>query len=136
MTHAGVEDADDVIRVHDDPATLDAAAWNALLDAQPAPTPFMRHEYLAALHASGSAVAGTGWAPRFVTVHRGGTLRAACAAYLKSHSYGEYVFDWAWADAYRRHGLSYYPKLLGAVPNRCPPRRCPRRAARRGIRGA
>jgi hypothetical protein len=116
MTHAGVEDADDVIRVHDDPATLDAAAWNALLDAQPAPTPFMRHEYLAALHASGSAVAATGWAPRFVTVHRGGTLRAACAAYLKSHSYGEYVFDWAWADAYRRHGLAYYPKLLAAVP--------------------
>jgi len=116
MTRAGVEDADDVIRVHDDPAALDAVAWNALLDAQPAPTPFMRHEYLAALHDSGSAVAATGWAPRFVTVHRGGTLRAACAAYLKSHSYGEYVFDWAWADAYRRHGLAYYPKLLAAVP--------------------
>ena len=116
MTQAEAREADDVIRVHDDPAALDAAAWNALLAAQQAPTPFMRHEYLAALHASGSAVAATGWAPRFVTVHRGGTLRAACAAYLKSHSYGEYVFDWAWADAYRRHGLAYYPKLLAAVP--------------------
>ena len=96
--------------------SLDAAAWNDLLQAQAAPTPFMRHEYLAALHASGSAVPETGWAPQFLTLHRGGELQAACALYLKSHSYGEYVFDWAWADAYRRHGLAYYPKLLGAVP--------------------
>lgn len=116
MTQAGVEEAHDVIRVHQDPAALDAAAWNDLLQAQAAPTPFMRHEYLAALHASGSAVPETGWAPQFLTLHRGGELQAACALYLKSHSHGEYVFDWAWADAYRRHGLAYYPKLLGAVP--------------------
>ena len=116
MTQAGVEEAHDVIRVHQDPAALDAAAWNDLLQAQAAPTPFMRHEYLAALHASGSAVPETGWAPQFLTLHRGGELQAACALYLKSHSYGEYVFDWAWADAYRRQGLAYYPKLLGAVP--------------------
>jgi predicted N-acyltransferase len=108
--------AEPVIRVHDDPAALDAAAWNALLAGQPAPTPFMRHEYLLALHASQSAVPATGWAPQFLAVERGGELQAACALYLKSHSYGEYVFDWSWADAYRRHGLRYYPKLLGAVP--------------------
>jgi uncharacterized protein len=108
--------AEDVIRVHDDPAAIDAGAWNALLEAQAAPTPFLRHEYLSALHASGSATPDTGWAPQFLTVHRGRALHAACACYLKSHSYGEYVFDWAWADAYRRHGLAYYPKLLGAVP--------------------
>ncbi len=109
--------ADDyVIGVHEDPTALDAPAWNALLAQQPAPTPFMRHEYLLTLHASGSAVPDTGWAPRFVTLHAHGELQAACALYLKSHSYGEYVFDWAWADAYRRHGLRYYPKLLGAVP--------------------
>ncbi len=109
--------ADDyVIRVHDDPAAIAAPAWNALLAAQAAPTPFMRHEYLLALHASNSAVPDTGWAPRFITVEQAGTLVAATALYLKSHSYGEYVFDWAWADAYRRHGLRYYPKLLGAVP--------------------
>ena len=83
-------------------------------DAQAAPTPFMRHEYLAALHASGSAV------PR----HRLGTAAsspcsaaascgAACALYLKSHSYGEYVFDWAWADAYQRHGLRLLPQAAG-----------------------
>ncbi len=105
-----------VIQAHDDPAAIDADAWNALLDAQDAPTPFLRHEYLSALHRSQSAVAGTGWAPAWLTIEHRGTLMAACALYLKAHSYGEYVFDWAWADAYQRHGLAYYPKLLGAVP--------------------
>ncbi len=105
-----------VIRAHDDPAAIDAQAWNALLERQDAPTPFLRHEYLAALHRSKSAVAETGWALAWLTVERDGTMLAACALYLKAHSYGEYVFDWAWADAYQRHGLAYYPKLLGAVP--------------------
>ena len=107
---------DYVIRVHDDPAQVDAAGWNELLERQTHPTPFLRHEYLSALHASGSAVPDTGWSPRFITLHAQGQLQAACATYLKAHSYGEYVFDWAWADAYRRHGLQYYPKMLGAVP--------------------
>lgn len=106
----------DVIRVHDDPCRIEAAAWNRLLHGQTAATPFMRHEYLCALHASGSAVAKTGWQPQFMTVERGGELVAAAALYLKAHSYGEYVFDWAWAEAYQRHGLHYYPKLLGAAP--------------------
>ena len=108
--------AGDVIRVHDDPQTIDGKAWDALLARQARPTPFMRWDYLCALHASGSAVPATGWAPRFVTLQRQGRLVAAAPAYLKSHSYGEYVFDWAWADAYQRHGLRYYPKLLVAVP--------------------
>ena len=108
--------ARDVIRVDEDPAALPAEAWNTLLAAQARPTPFMRLEYLLALHTSGSATADTGWAPRFVSLWREGELLAACPAYLKSHSYGEYVFDWAWAEAYHRHGLSYYPKLLVAVP--------------------
>lgn len=107
---------DYVIRVHDDPGTIDAPAWDALLDADPAATPFLRHAYLLAMTASGSATARTGWQPCFLTVHQGEALVAACPLYLKSHSYGEYVFDWAWADAYQRHGLAYYPKLLGAVP--------------------
>jgi len=105
-----------VIRVSDDPATLPEAAWDALLDGQARPTPFMRLAYLRALHASGSATGATGWQPQFLTLWRGERLLAACPAYLKSHSYGEYVFDWAWADAYHRHGLRYYPKLLVAVP--------------------
>jgi len=106
----------DVIRVHHDPGTIDAAAWDALLAAQPRPTPFMRHAYLGALHASGSAVPRTGWTPRFLTLQRDGELLGAVPAYLKAHSWGEYVFDWAWADAYRRHRLAYYPKLVAAVP--------------------
>ncbi|MEO5770960.1 MAG: peptidogalycan biosysnthesis protein, partial [Burkholderiaceae bacterium] len=105
-----------VIQAHSEPADIDASAWDALLDAQAEPTPFLHHAYLLALHRSNSAVPDAGWAPVFLTLHQGGALQAACALYLKSHSYGEYVFDWAWAEAYRRHGLPYYPKLLGAVP--------------------
>ena len=104
------------LRVDDSPAALPRQAWNHLLEASPRPTPFMRHEYLQALHDSGSAVAGTGWQARFLSAWDKDELLAACPAYLKSHSYGEYVFDWAWAEAYHRHGLSYYPKLLVAVP--------------------
>ena len=108
--------ADYHLTVCDDPHATELADWNALLAAQPAPTPFMRLEYLQALHDSGSATPDTGWSPRWLVLRRRGELLAACALYLKAHSYGEYVFDWAWADAYRRHGLRYYPKLLGAVP--------------------
>lgn len=107
---------DYVIRVFDDPAGIDAAAWDSLLAATESSTPFMQHAYLLALHRSASAVAETGWLPQFLGVYDGTTLLAACPLYLKEHSYGEYVFDWAWADAYQRHGLAYYPKLLSAVP--------------------
>ena len=110
---------DYVIRVFDDPSMIDTARWNELLAAQASGTPFMRLEYLAALHASASANAATGWLPQFLCVFDKRDERhliAACPLYLKEHSYGEYVFDWAWADAYQRHGLRYYPKLLDAVP--------------------
>jgi predicted N-acyltransferase len=107
---------DYVIRIFDDPGAIDASAWNALVDAQASAMPFMRHEYLLALHLSASAVESTGWQAQFLAIFSEGELIAACPLYLKEHSYGEYVFDWAWADAYQRHGLSYYPKLLNAVP--------------------
>ena len=107
---------DYVIRVANSPLELDACAWDTLLQTQPNPSPFLRHAYLAALHASGSATTKTGWTPHFFTLHIGKTLMAACAIYEKSHSYGEYVFDWAWANAYAQHGLRYYPKALVAVP--------------------
>jgi predicted N-acyltransferase len=110
-----VED-DYVIRVLKSPQDITALEWDALLATQPHPSPFMRHAYLAAMHASGSATSKTGWTPRFLTLWRGKTLHAACALYLKTHSYGEYVFDWAWADAYQRHGIAYYPKALIAPP--------------------
>ncbi|MCC2676755.1 MAG: family N-acetyltransferase [Ramlibacter sp.] len=106
---------DYVTRVLRAPSEVDAAAWNALL-ARAGASPFMRHEYLDALHASGSAAASTGWDPHFITLWRGDALQAACPLYLKSHSYGEYVFDWAWANAYEQHGVRYYPKALTAVP--------------------
>jgi uncharacterized protein len=106
---------DYVTRVLAAPSDADAAHWNALL-ALAGGSPFMRQEYLAALHDSGSAVRDTGWTPQFVTLWRDGELQAACPLYLKSHSYGEYVFDWAWANAYDQHGLRYYPKALTAVP--------------------
>ena len=110
---------DYVIRILDSPLKVDAVEWNALLAAQSPDgvlNPFMRHEYLAALEASGSATPQTGWTPRFVTLWQGAALAGACALYLKAHSYGEYVFDWAWANAYQQHGLDYYPKALVAVP--------------------
>ncbi|HRD98195.1 MAG TPA: GNAT family N-acetyltransferase [Rubrivivax sp.] len=116
MTPVDFTDEEYLIQVHASPASVEPAAWNDLLGSQASPTPFLKHEYLLALHESGSAVPATGWTPRFITVHQGPRLQAACALYEKTHSYGEYVFDWAWADAYRRHGLDYYPKLLGAVP--------------------
>ena len=107
---------DYLIEVHDQPAGVAAAEWNDLLAAQARPTPFLRHEFLQALHDSRCAVDLTGWQPVYLSLRLSGRLVGATAAYLKSHSYGEYVFDWAWADAYRRHGLAYYPKLLAAVP--------------------
>ena len=76
----------------------------------------MRHAYLRALHDSASAVPDTGWHPQWLTLWQDSQLCAAAPLYEKHHSYGEYVFDWAWADAYARHGLHYYPKGLVAVP--------------------
>ncbi len=105
-----------VIKIVDDPAAIDADAWAALLAGQPSTTPFVSLAYLRALHQSKSAVGATGWAPHFLVLERAGELVAACPLYLKDHSYGEYVFDWAWADAYQRHGLDYYPKLVAAIP--------------------
>lgn len=109
---------DYVIRVLQTWSDMPEASWNALLLAQgPEPVgPFMRQEYLAAMQTSGSATAQTGWGLRILTVWLGDELHAACPLYLKDHSYGEYVFDWAWANAYQQHGLSYYPKALVASP--------------------
>ena len=79
--------------------------------------PFIIHGFLSALEDSGSVVADTGWLPRhFVIRNDAGELMACAPLYLKSHSYGEYVFDWGWAEAYERAGGRYYPKLLSAVP--------------------
>jgi predicted N-acyltransferase len=86
--------------------------WNALAAGQP----FLSHEFLTALHETGCATPRTGWTPRYLTAWDDGRLLGALPLYAKSHSYGEYVFDWGWAEAYRRHGRRYYPKLLAAIP--------------------
>ena len=91
-----------------------AADWNAL---GAAPYPFLRHEFLAALEQEGCLGEAYGWLPRHLVVHdAGGRLVGGAPLYLKFNSYGEFVFDWAWADAYQRRGLRYYPKLVSASP--------------------
>ena len=108
-------------RVLDDLSEVDALEWNRLACGHP----MLSHAFLHALHQTGCASADSGWLPQFITLwdeapkadgEPAPRLRAAMPLYLKSHSYGEYVFDWAWADAYQRHGLAYYPKLLAAIP--------------------
>jgi len=86
--------------------------WNVLSGSQP----FLSHAFLSALHDTGCASPDTGWTPHYLTAWREGALVGALPRYSKVHSYGEYVFDWGWADAYRRHGRRYYPKWLVAVP--------------------
>jgi hypothetical protein len=92
---------------------LDRAQWNALDGTQ---CPFMQHDFLAALEDTGCASARTGWRPAHVGLFDGRNLVAACAAYEKTHSWGEFVFDFGWARAYERHGLDYYPKLVCMPP--------------------
>jgi hypothetical protein len=94
---------------------MDAGRLECAAGAGSRPQPLHAPRIPGALHDSGSATADTGWQPQFLT--SGTTMSwAACPLYLKSHSYGEYVFDWAWANAYEQHGLAYYPKALVAVP--------------------
>ena len=91
---------------------IDACAWNAIAGG----TPLVSHAFLTALHATRCAVPATGWTARYLSAWRGPRLVGALPLYAKAHSYGEYVFDWAWADAYRRYGQRYYPKLVAAIP--------------------
>ena len=90
-----------------------AASWNALTDGS---NPFVRYEFLSALENNKCAHAEHGWHPCHLMMKDGDALIAAAPAYLKTHSYGEFVFDWAWAEAYERHGAAYYPKLISAIP--------------------
>jgi predicted N-acyltransferase len=100
------------LRVVESLAGVPAPEWNRLAGGNP----FVSHEFLSALIDTGCASARTGWRPQIVLLEKESALAGAMPLFLKSHSRGEYVFDWAWADAYQRHGLEYYPKLLCAVP--------------------
>lgn len=117
------EERHDEVRIgwHRDWGDIPAGDWDALLTGVEGARPFLCRDVLQAMVDSGSACADTGWQPHVLTVHGAdGRLLGACPTFAKSHSYGEYVFDWAWADAHDRalasHGHHYFPKLLGAVP--------------------
>ena len=95
-------------------ADIPAEAWDACAGTE---NPFVRHAFLKCFEDSGSVCPDTGWLPQHLIVEDGvGGIRACAPLYLKSHSYGEFVFDWAWADACERAGGKYYPKLQSAVP--------------------
>jgi predicted N-acyltransferase len=100
-------------RVHKSIDELDTRQWNALGGER---YPFLRHEFLAALEHTHCVGTGTGWEPCYITLSDSAGLAAAAPAFVKTHSYGEFVFDFAWAQAYARFGRRYYPKLTIAVP--------------------
>jgi len=102
----------ETIRLIDSLDAIPAEAWDRLHGGNPT----LAHAFLDSLHRTGCASPATGWTPQYLTAWEGERLAGAVPLYAKDHSYGEYVFDWAWADAYDRHGLAYYPKLLAAVP--------------------
>ena len=106
------------VRFIDSITAVSQEHWNSVTGCD---YPFTRHEFLHALEVSGATCKKTGWQPHHALIyHESSTgqreLQAVVPLYLKYHSYGEYVFDWSWADAYRQHGLQYYPKLLSAIP--------------------
>lgn len=94
-------------------AEVDAAQWDAVANTD---YPFLKHNFLLGLEQTGCTTAETGWQPCHLLLRDGAGLVATLPLYLKSHSYGEYVFDWSWADAWRGNGLEYYPKLVSAIP--------------------
>jgi predicted N-acyltransferase len=102
----------ETLRLLDSLEGIDAFDWDAFTRGNPT----LSYAFLDSLHRSGSAATRTGWHPQFPSLWDGKRLVAVAPLYVKSHSYGEYVFDWGWADAYERHGIPYYPKLLAAVP--------------------
>ena len=101
------------VTVHESIADIDAAAWDALAGSD---YPFLSHAFLSLAESTGSVAPDAGWTPRHLALRDGDRLRAVMPLYEKSHSWGEFVFDWAWAHAYEQAGLDYYPKLVSAVP--------------------
>jgi uncharacterized protein len=100
-------------RQHTSIDDLDRQAWNALSGTA---VPFLRHEFLAALEHTDCIGPHSGWTPAYISLHDAGGLAAAAPAFIKTHSYGEFVFDFSWAEAYAHFGRNYYPKLAVCVP--------------------
>ncbi|MCY4182703.1 MAG: GNAT family N-acetyltransferase [Gammaproteobacteria bacterium] len=101
------------IRFVDAIAEIGAEAWNAQTGTG---NPFMRYEFLRALESTGCTGPASGWLPRHLALYEGDQCVGVVPLYSKTNSWGEYVFDWSWANAYQQHGLAYYPKLLTAAP--------------------
>ncbi len=101
------------LRLHQNVSGIPASAWDALFNSD---YPFTRHDFLKALEDNGCVSARTGWHPHHVTLETSQGIVTAAPLYLKDHSYGEFVFDWSWAEASHRAGIAYYPKLLCATP--------------------
>ena len=100
-------------QIFDSVAAIDADRWNALVEPG---NPFMRHEFLLALEETGCIGSSLAWQPKFVIASEAGNYLGAIAAFARSDSYGEYIFDWAWANAYAEARLPYYPKITAAAP--------------------
>jgi predicted N-acyltransferase len=112
--HAELLDQSVTVRALERIDQVEARSWNELAGAE---QPFLRHEFLSALEHQRCVGGDTGWQPRHLVVQDScGRLTGAMPLYVKQHSWGEFVFDWSWAEAYREHGLAYYPKLVCAVP--------------------
>ncbi len=101
------------VRIHDQISDIPAQSWNALTQGH---HPFIQHEFLHALELHGCVGEAMGWIPRHVAIYDNDALVAAMPLYIKTNSYGEFVFDHAWADAYERSGLRYFPKLVSSIP--------------------
>jgi predicted N-acyltransferase len=104
------------MQVVDDLSTIGRARWDALLATDPDASLFLRYDFVQSMHETGCAAPRAGWAPQLLVLWQGDSLAGAVPLYAKGNSYGEYVFDWAWAEAYQRAGREYYPKWLSAVP--------------------
>ena len=111
MSDVNIDDC--TVEVRDSLEEIPAASWNSLsADGNP----FLLYEFLYALEATGCLGERNGWYPRYFLVYHKEELIAACPTYVKTNSYGEFVFDWAWADAFEKNGLDYYPKLVSCIP--------------------
>lgn len=101
------------IKTIDSVTALGCEQWNGITGGD---YPFLRYEFLHALETSGATDTDTGWQPIHLVGYEDGQAVALMPVFIKSHSYGEYVFDWSWADAFHRAGMAYYPKLISAIP--------------------
>ncbi len=101
------------VQFHSSISAIDPHLWDGLFHCD---NPFIQHAFLLALEESGCVSAKTGWQPQHLVLYQRDRAVAVLPLYIKSHSHGEFVFDWGWVEAYQRYGLAYYPKLLTAVP--------------------